>query len=234
METTGVAPPEEAPSREELLQQVRSQTRWLMAGIALICLMVGGVIGHFATAEPLQPADDRLAVPAGWEQPCLATAGGTETPFLPTTTPSPLHVYVSGAVHAPQVVTLTAGSLVIHALTAAGGPTADADLEQLNLAAPLADHQHLVVPRRGMETPTVALPAPTGTATAPVGPLLNINTASAAELEQLPRIGPTTAQRIVEYRQTHGPFQRIEDIQQVPGIGPAIFAEIQPHITVGP
>lgn len=233
METTGAVLPEEPSSREELLQQVHSQTRWLVAGIALLCLIVGGVIGHFVTAEPLQPTDDRLAVPAGWEQPCLTTAGGTEAPFQPTTTPSPLHVYVSGAVHEPQVVTLPAGSLVINALTAAGGPTADADLEQLNLAAPLADHQHLVVPRQGGGATTM-LPTPSSTPITLAGPLININTAGAAELESLPRIGPTTAQRIVEYRQAHGPFQRIEDIQNVPGIGPATWAEIQPYITVGP
>jgi len=64
--------------------------------------------------------------------------------------------------------------------------------------------------------------------------LININTADAATLETLPKIGPTMAQRIVEYRQANGPFQTIADIQKVPGIGPSIFEAIAPYITVGP
>lgn len=143
-------------------------------------------------------------------------------------------VYVSGAVQQPQVVNVPPGSLVADALTAAGGPAPNADLDAVNLAAPLQNHQHVHIPARSSTSKTGVTATPkVGTAPAPIA-LVNINTADAATLETLPKIGPSVAQRIIEYRQTHGPFQTIADIQKVSGIGPSIFAVIEPYITVGP
>jgi competence protein ComEA len=158
-------------------------------------------------------------------------------------TPSPLRVHVTGAVAAPGVYQLPAGSIVQDAITAAGGPLAEADPNALNLARLLRDGDQVLVPLK----PQAAAPAATlapgatpaagtpGTAAAsvptPSGPI-NLNTASAAELEALPGIGPALAQRIVEYRNAHGPFAAIEAIMDVPGIGEGKFAAIKDLITV--
>jgi competence protein ComEA len=144
-----------------------------------------------------------------------------------TATPSPLRVYVSGAVQTPDVVVLPPGSIVKDALLAAGGATSDADLDRINLALAVAEGQHIYVPRKG----EVDLPVQPPAQRAPTDLKVNINTADTTSLESLPGIGPSLAQRILDYRQAHGPFARIEDIQDVSGIGPATFAKIQDLIT---
>ena len=136
-----------------------------------------------------------------------------------TPTPRPLRVYVSGAVQTPDVYALPPDSIVKDALTAAGGPSAEADLDRINLAAPLDDGQHVYVPRHGEDNPPVQPPSAQRSGSL----LVNINTADTATLETLPGIGPTIAGRIIEYRQANGPFGRIEEIMEVSGIGPATF-----------
>lgn len=143
-------------------------------------------------------------------------------------------VYVSGAVQHPQVVNVPPGSLVADALAAAGGPAPEADLDAVNLAAPLQNYQHVHIPARPATSIAGVTPTPRVRTTPSALPLININTADEATLELLPKIGPSMAQRIIEYRQAHGPFQTIADIQKVTGIGPSIFAAIEPYITVGP
>ena len=149
----------------------------------------------------------------------------------PSPTASPLRVYVSGAVQQPDVYTLPPGSIVKDALLAAGGATADADLDRINLALAVAEGQHVYVPHQGETDPPVQPPARQPAGQSAGGEKVNINTADAASLEDLPGIGPSLAQRILDYRQAHGPFAQIEDIQEVSGIGPATFAEIQDLIT---
>lgn len=154
-------------------------------------------------------------------------------------TQAPLQVHVIGAVLRPGVYVFAEGSRVQDAITAAGGLTSDADLSVLNLAAKLEDGQQLDVPTRaggeaGAPAPTPGfrvLPSGTETST-PNADLININTASAEELASLPGIGPTTAQRIVDYRTENGPFARIEDLMNVAGIGPATFDNLRSLITV--
>jgi competence protein ComEA len=129
------------------------------------------------------------------------------------------------------VYTLPASARVADALAAAGGATPEADLVRLNLARRLHDEEQIHVPRKGEPTftpPTVASFSSNGGSTGKV----NINTASVVELDALPGIGPGYAQRIVDYREQHGPFRTIEDLQKVPGIGPATFARIRDRITV--
>ena len=164
---------------------------------------------------------------------------GTPITLEAPPTEAPIEVHVIGAVLRPGLYIFAEGSRVQDAVTAAGGLSSDADLNALNLAAKLEDGQQLNVPSRAGAAPPGAAPTsgfrvlPSTEATAtPAGDLLNINTASAEELAALPGIGPTTAQRIVDYRTANGPFARIEDLLNVAGIGPATFDNIQALITV--
>lgn len=151
----------------------------------------------------------------------------------PTATPAPLNVYITGAVNRPGVVLVPPDARVQEAVTAAGGPSSDADLEQLNLAAALFDGQHLRVPAQG-ETPAPTGIEGAGTAgSAGVRPI-NINSATAGELTALPGVGEVTAAKIVAYRQEHGPFQQMEEIMDVPGIAEGKFEGFKELITVGP
>jgi competence protein ComEA len=150
----------------------------------------------------------------------------TMTPQLPTTTPGPVTISIDGAVSQPGQFTLGPHSRINDAVRAAGGFTADADLERINLALILHDGEHIHVPSVGEVIPTAT----------PYGIMadgrIDINLADAALLEMLPGIGPTIAQRIVEYREMNGPFGTIEEITQVQGIGPGKFEAIADSITV--
>jgi competence protein ComEA len=159
--------------------------------------------------------------------PIILTTSTPQPSPEPTSTPRPLRIYVSGAVHHPDVYSLLPDSIVKDAILAAGGATDEADLDRINLALPVMDGQHVYVPRFEEENPPVQPPS-----SQPVsGSRININTASAAALESLPGIGPAIAQRIIAHRQANGPFARIEDIQDVSGIGQATFEKIQDLIT---
>ena len=143
-----------------------------------------------------------------------------------TATPRPLRIYVSGAVNSPDVYTVPPDSIAKDALLAAGGPAIDADLDRINLAAPLADGQHVYVPTLG----EMNLPARSVSGIQAVE-LVNINTAGGPELEELPGIGPSLAQRILDYREANGSFATIEDIVNVSGIGPATYEKLKDLIT---
>lgn len=151
--------------------------------------------------------------------------------------PAPIIVHVVGAVRQPGVYTLPAGSRVRDALEAAGGASAAADEGKLNLAAFLEDGEQLRVPQQvSAEDPLNPGPGEQAVA-AERGPLeisieININTASADELASLPGIGPVIAAEVVAYREEHGPFAEIEEIQNVSGIGPATFEKIRDLIEV--
>jgi competence protein ComEA len=138
-----------------------------------------------------------------------------------------LQVHVLGAVQQPGVYSLPAGSRVADALSSAGGTLADAVLGQLNLAKPLFDGEQVVVQ-------TAAAPAAGATELPSAsGPqLLDINSASVAELELLPYIGPAKAQAIVDYRQQNGAFASIEQLLQVPGIGEATLSKFRHLVAV--
>ncbi|MBT3389738.1 MAG: competence protein ComE [Chloroflexi bacterium] len=164
---------------------------------------------------------------------------GIPIDLLPPPTPVPIRVHISGAVAQPGVVALPPESRVQDAIAAAGGFSEDAQTENLNLAALLEDGSQVIVPivASANNTPAVAESSPI-IADPPQGEsvaqIVNINTASQAELETLPGVGPVTAEKIIAYRQENGAFSIIEEIQNVSGIGPATFEKMKPLITVDP
>jgi len=164
------------------------------------------------------------------------TPKGTEIPLVPPPTASPIVVHVVGAVPRPGVYEFPKGARVRDAIQAAGGLLTDADITFINLAALLEDGQQLEIPYIGGGTP-IAPPAATegpavGSTSVPNGDLVNINTATLDQLDALPGIGPTIAQRIIDYRTEHGPFQSINDLMNVAGIGPTTFEKLKNLITV--
>lgn len=161
---------------------------------------------------------------------------GEPVSLLPPPTPAPLTIHVTGAVLRPGVFSLPADSRVQDAIQTAGGFMPNADDDQLNLAARLEDGQKIqvtFVQPKATKAPTTSQADTSAGAPPTQAELIDINTASTAELEQLPGIGPVKARRIVEYRQANGPFDEIADIQNVSGIGPATFAALEELITVG-
>ena len=133
-------------------------------------------------------------------------------------------VHVVGAVRRAGLFRLPEGARVADALTRAGGPTARADLSRVNLAAPLADGQQVVVPRRGPPGS-----APAGAAVS--GMKVSLAMATVEQLDELPGIGPVTAQKIVDWRATHGPLRSVEDLDAIPGIGPARVEQLRDLVT---
>jgi competence protein ComEA len=186
---------------------------------SVVSLVIGGVGGWYLGPRPQQSAPISISTPVP-----TATAA-------PTATPAPIRVYVSGAVRAPDVVELPVGSIVEDAIEAAGGVSAEADLTRINLALEVQDQQHIYVPAEGETSPPPVISGGSGGGGS-TSALVNINTADATALETLPRVGPATAQRIIEHREANGPFETIEDIQDVSGIGPATFDGLKDLITV--
>ena len=139
----------------------------------------------------------------------------------PRTTAGEVTVHVSGAVAAPGLVSLPVGSRVADAVLAAGGALPGADLTALNLAAAIVDGQQLVVPDTAGDGAVVAADG-----------RVRINTADATALEGLPGVGPVLAERIVAYRDSHGPFAVVEDLLEVPGIGESKLAAMRDRVIV--
>jgi competence protein ComEA len=140
-------------------------------------------------------------------------------------------VYVAGEVVAPGIYTLASTARVNDAVQAAGGPRATADLDLVNLAAILHDGQRVYVPAVGELVPPLIEVAPGATDTPAPGPV-NVNSATAEQLDVLPGVGPATAAAIVAHRQQHGPFQSIEQLGDVRGIGPAKLDALRGLVTV--
>jgi competence protein ComEA len=134
-------------------------------------------------------------------------------------------VDVVGAVRRPGLYRLTEGARVADALARAGGATARAQLDLVNLAAPISDGEQIVVPRRGVATPAAG-GASGGAAGVPAGPV-HLNTATLEQLDALPGVGPVTAQKILDYRQEHGAFGSVDELDAIPGIGPARLEQLR-------
>jgi competence protein ComEA len=148
--------------------------------------------------------------------------------LLPPPTSSPVRVHVTGAVLKPGVYQLPADSIWESALSAAGGVLAEADLDRINLAAPIEEGLHIFIPYEPIDTSSGAPAPPTILNSTD---LLDINHATIAELEKLPGIGPTLAKNIIEYRDEHGLFLKPEDLLSVSGIGPSKLGQIRELIS---
>ena len=148
---------------------------------------------------------------------------GEAIKLIPAPTQVPIMVHVTGAVVLPGLYLLPQGSRVNDAIESAGGFLANADKTFVNLAEPVKDGDKINIPE--------LMP---GLSIGGSGLLVNINSATEPELENLPGIGPTLAQRIVDYRTQYGFFDTIDAIKNVPGFGESVFTEIQSLITVGP
>ncbi len=139
--------------------------------------------------------------------------------------PANLRIHVAGEVHRPGVYELPFGSIVQDAIDAAGGLSGEASHDRINLAAKLEDGQQVYVPEVSESVPLSSNPAGSSEK-------ISINTASAPDLERLPGIGPVLAQRIVEYREQNGPYQRLEDLLEVEGIGPSKLESLRDYVQV--
>jgi competence protein ComEA len=168
------------------------------------------------------------------ESPAVVTLA-TVTP-RPSATPGSIIVDVRGAVNKPGVYSLPVGSRVQDVLTLAGEVTNSADTRPLNLARRLNDGEQIYVATIGEALPTVVATPGRGVQqnalTRPTVGKININTATLAELDTLPGIGPSIAQRIIDYRTQNGDFKTIEDLKKVRGIGDVLFNQIKDSITV--
>ena len=135
-----------------------------------------------------------------------------------------LVVHVVGQVFTPGLYSLPEGSRVDDAISRAGGPKPRAALEAINLAAPVADGQQIVVPSR-REAARALAGGPVAAATP--GARVHLNSATLEQLDELPGVGPVTAQKILDYRTEHGAFASVDELDAVPGIGPATLAELR-------
>jgi competence protein ComEA len=134
-------------------------------------------------------------------------------------------VHVVGAVKRPGLYRLADGARIADALRRAGGATRKADLSLVNLAAPVSDGTQVVVPRRASPVTggsTAGAPGP-----APAAGPVHLNTATIEQLDELPGVGPITAQKIVDYREQHGAFSSVDDLDAIPGIGPARLEQLR-------
>jgi len=156
---------------------------------------------------------------------------GEAVTLRPVPTEKPMVVHITGAVPRPGVYALPQGARIQDGISAAGGFLAEADKTNINLAQLLEDGEKLDVPYVEGGSPVITTPVPEVVTS--TTELVNINTASSAELDTLPGIGPTTAQKIIDYRTQNGPFVNTEDIINVSGIGPGTYERIKTLITVG-
>jgi competence protein ComEA len=163
-----------------------------------------------------------------------SSSGGDALPSATATTAGGLlHVHAAGAVVSPGVVTVPAGSRVADVVAAAGGAAADADLDQVNLAALVSDAERVYIPHKGEAGAALANSSVGGGAAgAAADGIVNINQADEATLETLPGVGPATAQAIIDYRTEHGRFKSVDDLLNVRGIGPSKLSQIKPHARV--
>ncbi|MEA2508152.1 MAG: competence protein ComEA [Actinomycetota bacterium] len=216
--------------RERLEELQTRRGGWIVAGFVVAA--VAAALLMWARGAPAQiapPATEQSGAvqpPAGNPQVSAQVAASPSAGFL--------YVDVSGAVRRPGLYKLDLGSRVADAIQAAGGPATHADLDLLNLAQLLTDGVKVDVARKGEVAPAAATGTvgTSGAAPSPSVPVVDINTADEPALEQIPGVGPVTANAILAYRTRIGHFTSIEQLLDVNGIGPATVENIRPYISI--
>ncbi len=211
---------------------------WLAVG-ALVALTAGVVLWQATSTAPT-PLPAETAVDSTSEP--VTRAEDKQSAAVPATESAEIVVHVAGAVKNPGVVRLPPGSRVDDAVKAAGGFSAQADPDLVNLAQPLEDGVQVYVPRKdepvevekrvgAIEAGSLSTRTGTSRSERPADKV-NLNTATAEQIENLPGIGPATARAIVEYRKQNGGFSSVDELIEVRGIGPKKLEQIRPFVTV--
>lgn len=218
----------DVPGRRGVRWGVRTLTA--VAATAVLLVLAGLVVLRATTTasvpllvpqEATGPVETEVPAPTDGP-PGTGSPGGEPGPVdSPGPSGAVVVVHVVGAVTTPGVLTLAEGARVADALTAAGGPLPSADLTGVNLARVLVDGEQVVVPLPGQAAAPV--PQPPGAAPGGAAAVVDLNTADVAALDGLPGIGPVLAQRIVDHRERIGGFTSVEELAEVPGIGPALL-----------
>ena len=229
--------PDRPAPPQPFVERVTSWVCWVGAGrlvgsaVVVLAVLAGAywlVRPPAATTESKLPYAGAATTTTGFAPVTAAPAGSEPTAVGE---PTRLVVHVAGAVVAPGVHLLPAGARTIDAVQAAGGLTAEANPDAINLAAPVVDGQRVYVPRVGEVAPVVVDPGGAPAVTTPAGPV-NLNTATADDLDTLPGVGPSTAAAILAHREQHGPFATVDDLGEVRGIGPAKLEALRGLVTV--
>lgn len=222
------------------------------AGLFIIAVL-SLVLNHRPAPVPEEPASDEITITNSDGTDAVSATNVSTAPVQPQT----ICVHVTGRVKTPGVYNLKPDSRIQDAVHAAGGPASSADLESINLAQKLEDGMQVYIAKTG-ETPKPAVSVVTGGTSSrsssgsakssssgktpssggvdklskPGSGTVNINSAGAAELQRLPGIGPSMAQRILDYRTENGRFKSIDELDEVKGIGPAKLAKMRPFVTL--
>lgn len=208
----------------------------VLAGVAIAWLGTRPIDVH---AVPARETDSvSVTSPPPSEPPAVPSPSESVEEIGTSPEPATLVVYVSGEVVNARVVHVPTGSRVTDAVALAGGLTADADVSAVNMARLVTDGEHIHIPAPGDPPRPSTPPAPDGAVNDGESPPglsapINLNTATGAELETLPGIGPSLSQRIIDYREQHGQFASIDQLLEVSGIGESKFTQLKEHVVVG-
>ncbi|MFW0110409.1 helix-hairpin-helix domain-containing protein [Rothia sp. P13129] len=220
----------EVDSQERYRHRViRWKIPWAVAILLCIILAVCSVLAFFSSSRHESSIDEKEVssseVYSSVEEPLASVHSSGSAPSV--------WVHVVGAVKSPGLYELPDQSRVADAISAAQGLVDDANPDSINLASKITDGQQVRVLFQGQSVDAVQGVSPQNHQTGDVvGSLVNINTASAQELETLPRVGPATAQKIIEFRQAHGGFRDVDELESVSGIGPALLERLRPLVRV--
>lgn len=220
-----------------LLELAGGDRRSVLGGLAVVVVIVGLA---WVLLRPDPPRSEDLIPVAAPSSLAPPTTGPSAGP--PSAAATPVIAHAAGSVLMPGLYELPADSRVADLLRAAGGPAPDADLDRLNLAALVADGSRVYVPAVGEEVIPEPLDPPGAPAAGPAGDgssggtapaLVDLNSATLEELDELPGVGPATAQAIIDHRTGGGGFSTVDELLEVRGIGEAKLADLRDLVTVG-